>query len=124
LERGGALPPENQLFDRSVFKLALPTVSDTRLYQYLYAEYPANKQYIDALDRQKTEQTTTSLASLWSVGIAEATKIARELVGLGFFEERGTREEPTFWVPFLYRDALRMSQGKAGEADRAADEDE
>ena len=36
-----------------------------------------------------------------------------ELVELGFFEERGTREEPTFWVPFLYRDALDLIQGKA-----------
>jgi hypothetical protein len=41
---------------------------------------------------------------------------ARELAALGLFEERGTSEQPTFWVPFLYRDALRLVQGRA-EAD-------
>jgi hypothetical protein len=41
---------------------------------------------------------------------------AKELVELGFFEQRGTKEQPTFWVPFLYRDALHLVQGRA-EAD-------
>jgi hypothetical protein len=124
LERGGAIPPDDQLFDRSVFKQALPTVSDTRLYQYLYAEYPTYKKYVEALDRQKTEQTPSSLAALWNTTIGDAIRIGKELVGLGFFEERGTREEPTFWVPFLYRDALRMVQGRAGEVDKTDDDDE
>jgi hypothetical protein len=124
LERGGTLPPDDQLFDRSVFKQALPTVSETRLYQYLYAEYPAYRRYIEMLDRQKTEQTPASLAGLWGSNVGGAIKTARELVALGFFEERGTREEPTFWVPFLYRDALRMVQGKAGETGKAEGEEE
>jgi hypothetical protein len=124
LERGGTLPPDDQLFDRSVFKQALPTVSETRLYQYLYAEYPAYRRYIEMLDRQKTEQTPASLAGLWGSNVGDAIKTARELVALGFFEERGTREEPTFWVPFLYRDALRMVQGKAGETGKAEGEEE
>jgi hypothetical protein len=50
LEQGGSLPPEGQLFDRSVFKAALPTVSDARLNQYLYAEYPAHREYLEKLD--------------------------------------------------------------------------
>jgi hypothetical protein len=124
LERGGTLPPDDQLFYRSVFKQALPTVSETRLYQYLYAEYPAYRRYIEMLDRQKTEQTPASLAGLWGSNVGGAIKTARELVALGFFEERGTREEPTFWVPFLYRDALRMVQGKAGETGKAEGEEE
>jgi hypothetical protein len=124
LERGGTPPPDDQLFDRSVFKQALPTVSETRLYQYLYAEYPAYRRYIEMLDRQKTEQTPASLAGLWGSNAGDAIKTARELVALGFFEERGTREEPTFWVPFLYRDALRMVQGKAGETGKAEGEEE
>jgi hypothetical protein len=40
LENGGAPAANDQLFDRSVFKTALPTVSGARLNQYLYAEYP------------------------------------------------------------------------------------
>jgi hypothetical protein len=40
LEEGNAAPPEGKLFDRSVFKAALPAVSASRLVQTIYAEYP------------------------------------------------------------------------------------
>jgi len=113
LEQGGMGAPGDQLFDRSVFKQALPTVSNARLNQYLYAEYPNQRPFLEKLDGQKTEHTPHSLAALWDKRNSEATVIARDLVELGFFEERGTKEEPTFWVPFLYRDALQMIQGKA-----------
>jgi hypothetical protein len=113
LEQGGAPPRGSQLFDRSVFKLALPTVSDARLNQYLYAEYPSYREFLQRLDGQKTEQTADSLAELWAVAKTEAVSKGDELVDLGFFEKRGTREEPTFWVPFLYRDALHLIQGRA-----------
>jgi hypothetical protein len=113
LEQGGMVPPGDQLFDRSVFKQALPTVSSARLNQYLYAEYPNQRSFLEKLDGQKTEHTPNSLAVLWGKRNSEAITIARELVELGFFEERGTKEEPAFWVPFLYRDALQMIQGKA-----------
>lgn len=116
LEQGESSPPEEQLFDRSVFKQALPTVSKARLVQYLYAEYPKQKAYLEKLRDQKAEQTPDSLRELWSVDEAAAVGKAKELVELGFFEPRGTKEQPTFWVPFLYRDALDLVQGKA-EAD-------
>jgi hypothetical protein len=44
---------------------------------------------------------------------------AKELVDIGFFVERGTRDNPTYWVPFLYRDALHLVQGKAESDDQA-----
>jgi hypothetical protein len=118
LEQGGSPAPDDQLFDRSVFKLALPTVSDTRLNQFLYAEYAPLKRYVSKLEKQKAEQTPESLANLW--GMAETTDAilkARELVEIGFFVEKGTTDEPTFWVPFLYRDALHLVQGKAESDD-------
>lgn len=45
IEVGGTIPPGTQLFDRSVFKAALPAVSSARLNTYLYAEYPAERSY-------------------------------------------------------------------------------
>jgi hypothetical protein len=116
IEQGGAPAPGDQLFDRSVFKAALPTVSAARLHQYLYAEYPNHRQYIEALDGQKTEQTIDSLAPIWGIDKTATLQEANELVDLGLFEKRGTRDTPTFWVPFLYRDALNLIQGRA-EAD-------
>ena len=113
LEQGGAPPLGDQLFDRSVFKSALPTVSGARLNQYLYAEYPNERLFVSKLDSQKAEQTPESLSDLWGLGREAAIAKARELVELGFFEQRGTKDQPTFWIPFLYRDALHLVQGRA-----------
>lgn len=113
LERGGGAAPKEQLFDRSVFKAALPTVSQTRLDTYLYAEYPSERPYLEKLNGEKSEQNPESLAVIWSVSRDAALAKAQELTALGFFEARGARSTPTFWVPFLYRDALNLRQGKA-----------
>lgn len=115
LEHGGAPAPGEQLFERSVFKEALPTVSNYRLNQYLYAEYPGERPYLEQLRREKAEQSPTTLAKIWNVDEAMANERATRLVEIGFFEKRGTKEEPAFWVPFLYRDALNLIQGKADE---------
>ena len=40
VERGESPPTEDQLFDRSIFKPALEVVSEARLVQTIYAEYP------------------------------------------------------------------------------------
>jgi hypothetical protein len=117
LERGGAPTTELQLFDKSVFKLALPIVSGARLNTYLYAEYPNEKSFIEKLEGKKAEQTPENLAFLWEVERDAAVSRARELVSLGLFEERGTAETPTFWVPFLYRDALHLVQGRSEAED-------
>jgi hypothetical protein len=117
LEQGGPPAPGDQLFDRSVFKLALPTVSDTRLNQFLYAEYASERPFVAKLEKQKAEQTLDSLSELWGISKEAAIAKARELVEIGFFVERGTRENPTYWVPFLYRDALHLVQGKAESED-------
>nr|WP_152520545.1 hypothetical protein [Sphingobium sp. HDIP04] len=116
LERGEKAAPEEQLFDRSVFKSALPTVSEARLNTYLYAEYPSERPYIEKLKGEKTEQTPESLSAIWGMSRDAAITKANDLVVLGFFQTRGTRVEPTYWVPFLYRDALNLVQGRAGSS--------
>jgi hypothetical protein len=88
LERGEALPDGDLLFDRSVFKTALPTVSEARLVQNLYAEYPDLKPYISKLTGKKTEQTLESLQSIWSLNEDNALKVADSLISVGFFERR------------------------------------
>jgi hypothetical protein len=115
LEHGGTAPSDEELFDRSVFKLALPTVSRYRIDQNLYAEYPTQKRFIESLINEKTEQTVESLMAIWKMASADAIKEADALVEIGLFEKRGTRDQPTFWVPFLYRDALDLIQGRAEE---------
>ncbi len=113
LEIGEDAPPDEQLFARPSFKDALPEVSRVRLEQTLYAEYPAQKEWLEKLRGAKTLQTPDTLASIWGVSEEEATTRANELVTIGFFEPRGTRQAPEYWVPFLYRDALDLVQGAA-----------
>ena len=113
IQHGYPLPPENRLFDRSVFKSALPAASSARLVQTLYAEYPDVEPFLSKLKGEKTEHSVESLASIWKLSNQRALAKAEELVEIGFFQRRGSRDAPAFWVPFLYRDALDMVQGKA-----------
>jgi hypothetical protein len=113
LEVGDPEPEEGRLFTRAVFKDALPEVSRVRLEQTLYAEYPEARDHIEKLRGEKTQQTVSSLAAIWGRGPEEALRTARNLVDIGFFEQRGERDNPVFWVPLLYRDALDLVQGAA-----------
>jgi hypothetical protein len=87
------------------------------LNQFLYAEYANQRPFVSKLEKQKAEQTPESLSNLWGIPEDKAIAKARELVEIGFFVERGTTENPTFWVPFLYRDALHLVQGRADTDD-------
>ena len=109
----GNVSPDTHLFGKSAIRSALPAVSKARYFQTLCAEYPLLKPRLDRLEGERTAQSKPSLARLWSVSEAEATEIAERLVEVGFFERRGSYEIPTYWVPFLYRDALNMVQGTA-----------
>lgn len=113
-EVGGNEPQGETLFEASSLKNAVPEVSKTRYQQTLLAEFPKSRKWLEKLDGQKTEQTPETLAALWKVDREEALVHARALVEIGFFKERRSKKgESTFWVPFLYRDALRMIQGSA-----------
>lgn len=107
-EIGHSEPAGEQLFDRAAIRAALPAVSKIRYEQTLCAEHPALKLFLDKLDTEKTEQSPNSLSKLWRIPSDKAVEIADQLVEAGFFERRGSKDAPTFWVPFLYRNALRM----------------
>jgi len=113
IEIGHDEPAEETLFDRQAFKEALREVSQVRLKQTLYAEYPHLRDYISALEGEKAQQSVVTLAQIWHVDDSEARRIADSLVGIGFFEARGPNDGPDYWVPFLYRDALQLIQGEA-----------
>lgn len=113
LERGEREPPGELLFSTQALRDALPEVSKVRLEQTIFAEYPDSKTFLQALEREKTHQTSKTLATIWQISEDTASVIATGLVELGFFEQRGTRTNPSYWVPFLYRPALGMVQGWA-----------
>lgn len=113
LEVGEFEPEGGRLFSRAVFKDALPEVSKTRLEQTLYAEYPEVREHIEMLRGEKAQHTVGSLLKIWKLSVDDAIKIARDLCAIGFFEQRGDKDNPAFWVPILYRDALNLVQGSS-----------
>ncbi len=112
-ELGEPVPDEEALFARPAFKQALPEVSQVRLTQTLYAEHPDLRDTIESLRGERTSQRVETLAALWETRVDEVHRLAESLVDVGFFEKRGAREAPEYWVPFLYRDALDLVQGSA-----------
>jgi hypothetical protein len=110
---GSADLADDALFDRVSLKTALPDVSKVRYEQTLCAEYPSLQGWLQKLEGEKTQQRPETLAKIWNVDETTALQIAAKLNEVGFFERRGSKEDPVFWVPFLYRDALLMVQGPA-----------
>lgn len=110
-QNGNSEPENNRLFDNVAIRAAMPAVSLARYHQTLCAEYPALKENLDALEGQKTQQSLQSLMTLWRCNKSKAEVISEKLCEVGFFERRGTKDSPTYWVPFLYRDSLQMVQG-------------
>ncbi len=106
-------PSDNRLFEQASFKEALPAVSKARLELTLYAEFPPLMPYIEKLKKQKSEQTTCHLASLWAVSEPEAARLASQLADVGFFKEVKASTGSTWWVPFLYRPALDLIMGQS-----------
>lgn len=113
LEMGQPEPAGEALFDRNALKAALPEVSKVRYEQTLCAEHPTLKEMLSMLEGEKTQQTPATLAKIWRVPATEAHSRAEQLAEVGFFQRRGSKEQPVFWVPFLYRDALNLVQGPA-----------
>jgi hypothetical protein len=110
---GGYEPEGRNLVAGAAIKEALPEVSQVRLEQTIYAEYPELQDRIEQLKGEKASQRPETLESIWGTDESETAEIAGELVEIGFFEHRGSNEAPEYWVPFLYRDALNLVRGSA-----------
>ena len=81
-----------------------------RLTQTLYPVYPRLRPYVEKLEGGKTEYSLSSLEQVWQESGERALETAAALVDVGFFEKRGTHDAPRFVVPFLYRDALKLTE--------------
>lgn len=116
LEVGSGDATDQALFDRAALKEAVPEVSRVRFEQTLCAEHPNLEKWLRGLEGEKTQQTPETLAAIWQISEDKTVTLAADLVDIGFFERRGGKEDPKFWVPFLYRDALKMVQGSAEQS--------
>lgn len=112
MSTGEDQPEGENLVSAAAIKDALPEVSRVRFEQTLLAEYPEFTAVLRRLEGKHTQQSPETLARLWEVDEDQARATANKLAEIGFFFKEGT-DNPQFWVPFLYRPALKMVQGTA-----------
>lgn len=112
LGRGETKGNKTPIYDRNVFKPALAEVSKTKFENTLCAEYPEYKTFMEKMRGGKAEYHTQNLAQIWSTEKADAEDIAEKLHKIGFFEKKTSKKHgQTFWIPFIYRDALSIVKG-------------
>lgn len=113
MSTGEDQPAGENLVSTTAIKDALPEVSRVRFEQTLVAEHPEYAKLLRRLEGEHTQQSSESLAKLWQMDEKQALDAANALKEIGFFSSGGSKEAPLFWVPFLYRSALKMVQGTA-----------
>ena len=111
LEMGAPEPTGEMIFSPAALKGALPIVSAARYNQTLCPEHPTLKSWMAKLEGEKTQQTPGTLAKIWQVSEPKTLATAEKLSEIGFFERRGTKEQPIFWVPSCI--AMRCTLFKA-----------
>lgn len=90
-------------------KRGLEKMSTLRVQDTLLAESGADAKHIERFRNGKAEHNAESLQALLGVPPEDLPTVVQRLREAGFFESGGE----TFRVPFLYRDGLGITQGKA-----------
>ena len=104
---------DDQIISRQAFKEAINEVSKQRLEQTIYAEFPDLKVQIELLRGDKAEHTSETLMAKWSTPKNLTLELAKKLISIGFFEQKGEVSNPKFKIPFMYRPYLEITQGTA-----------
>jgi hypothetical protein len=114
IERGFSEPAEEMLFSDSLFHEAFARVSDQKCKTVLYAEYPQEREFIDALKSTNHEFTVSGLAQLWARKEDEVVAIAQRLMRTGLFIKKPNLTRGNFQISSLYRPALDVEPGVYG----------
>jgi len=88
----------------------LAELSKRRRDTYLKAEFPHLWPHIEKFQGGKSEYSAAALQKLLGKSWQEA---AANLVSVGFLRKRERSGQPTFWIPYLYRKGMELTQGKA-----------
>lgn len=102
--------PEDQefLISPTALKYGYLRLSERKRDTYLKAEFPHFWPSIEKLEGSKAEHNRDSLKKLLGDGV---DKTIKDLCSIGFFQHKMSAD--TYTVPFLFRQGLRLKQGKA-----------
>ena len=113
--------PEQAIIEADSIRRAHRALSEQRVQDTLLAETADLVPMIEKFRDGKAEHNESSLAALLGVKIEGVRNAVKPLLEMGFLEEVGG----SFKVPMLYRDGLRITQGKAFSAEiEGEDEDD
>jgi hypothetical protein len=91
------------------FRRALTRLSEERVEDTLLAEAGEAVELVERFKNGRSEHNRDSLAALLSVQNGELDDAIQHLKEIGFLEETGQ----TFKIPMLFRDGMKIVQGKA-----------
>jgi hypothetical protein len=103
------------LIGSSALKDGLRRLSAARVEDTLRAEFANLRTAFDAFEGGKAEHNEASLGEVLGVAGRELAETVERLEQAGFLEKIGT----TWKVPMLYRDGLKITQGKAFDPEAA-----
>jgi hypothetical protein len=109
---------DKPIIEADALRRGLTQLSERRVNDTLFAEAGGSAHIIERFRNGKAEHNSTSLADLLGVDEHDARASIQPLIEIGFLED--IRE--TYKVPALYRDGLRITQGKAFELRTGVDE--
>ena len=103
---------ENEnLFDRSLFKLAIERVSKVKIEQTLFAEYSDMKEYIQKFSEQRATNSVMSVSRILGKDENYSLEIINRLQEIGFLAKKEINNKTFYDIPFLFRPYLRSIQG-------------
>jgi hypothetical protein len=108
-EQRGRDFPTAPLLTSDSLKRGLSALSEERVQDTLIAEAGDVAKYLDMFRGGKAEHNVESLSKLLDLKNSTLITTAQSLTEMGFLEKIGG----TYKVPSLYRDGLRITQGKA-----------
>lgn len=111
--------PDRPIIEADSIRRAQRALSETRVQDTLLAEAADFVPTIEKFRDGKAEHNENSLATLLGVSASNVRAAVKPLLEMGFLEEVGG----SFKVPMLYRDGLRITQGKAFSS-TGSDEDD
>ena len=111
-QKGNNYVEDPNIVSRQSIKNACTEVSKVRTEQTLFAEYPELRIYITAFENEKAEHTIETLKKLWGLDQERAFEVANSLTTIGFFDQKLSKQEGIYKVPFLYRFYLSIVQGR------------
>ena len=95
-------------FDSASIIYGLEEVSKKKRDTYLKAEFPHIWKYIEKFEGGKTGYTESALKKIIGSNHQEVTK---DLMAIGFMAKKKKGGAYIYWIPYLYRKALDLSQG-------------